>query len=123
MTDLPGLDPAHLYRHAPDLLQESAELLTVSSQLLAQTFAGDPVDEEYQRDYLLRRSVQADRIALIKPGAHALGHADEAAQMLAAFDRAHPYLAPAGITVPDADAPADEFRAHTRACYDAAPWT
>lgn len=123
MTDLPGLDPAHVYRYAPDLLTEAAELLTVSSHLLTQVFAGEPVDEEYERDYYLRRSVQADRVALGTPGPRTLETADEAARMLAAFDRAHPHLAPAGITVPDEAAPGEEFRAHTRACYDAAPWT
>ncbi|MDA5284627.1 hypothetical protein [Streptomyces sp. Isolate_45] len=123
MTDLPALDPAHLYRHAPDLLTEAAELLTVSSHLLTQTFAGDPVDEEYERDYYLRRSVQADRVALSHPGPRTLETAEEAARTLAAFDRMHPHLAPTGITVPDQAATGDEVRAHTRACYNAAPWT
>ncbi|MEU8943543.1 hypothetical protein AB0C97_36745 [Streptomyces goshikiensis] len=123
MTERPALDPAHLYRHAPDLLTESAELLTASSQFLTQTLAGDPVDDEYHRDYCLRRAVQADRIALQHPTVRTLEHAAGDARMLAAQDRANPYLAPAGVTVPGEDATADEARAYVRECYDAAPWT
>ncbi|MEV7512685.1 hypothetical protein AB0O57_32475 [Streptomyces sp. NPDC091201] len=124
MTDHPALNPAHLYRHAPDLLIEAAELLTASSGLLTNTLAGEPVDEEYARDYYLRRAVQADRIALLPTsGDREAGHAADAARTLAAHDRAHPHIAPAGITVPNETASDDEVRAHTRACYDAAPWT
>ncbi|MEV6679463.1 hypothetical protein AB0N09_21800 [Streptomyces erythrochromogenes] len=122
MTD--ALDPAHLYRHAPDLLTEASDLLTASSRLLTRTLAGDPADEEEQRAHRLRTAVQADRVALAHAHAdpRAVDRADEAAHELADLDRAHPWLTPAGLTVPDmGDGPA--ARAYVRACYDAAPWT
>ncbi|MFD8954620.1 hypothetical protein ACFV0B_37840 [Streptomyces xanthophaeus] len=124
MTDLSDLDPTHLYRNAPDLLTESAELLTASSGILTQALAGILADDEYIRDYYLRRAVQMDRIALLSTaGDREAGHAAEAAEMLAAHDRVHPYLSPAGLTVPDESATGDEARGYTRACYDAAPWS
>ncbi|MFD8415507.1 hypothetical protein ACFV2Q_27720 [Streptomyces sp. NPDC059650] len=116
-------DPAVLYQHAPDLLTEAAELLTASSRLLTQTLAGDPPDEEDERHYALRRAVQADRVALAHPDPRMQDHAEEAARTLADTDRARPYLAPAGIPRPAADAPAAVLRTYVRACYDAAPWT
>ncbi|WP_405425579.1 hypothetical protein [Streptomyces erythrochromogenes] len=116
-----NLDPAHLYRHAPDLLAEAAELLTISSGLLTGTLAGAPADEEAQRAFRLRWAVQSDRRHLAHPDPHTAGQADEAAHALADLDRAHPWLVPAGLTVP---APGDDpgVRAYVRACYAAQHW-
>ncbi|MFJ4866598.1 hypothetical protein [Streptomyces sp. NPDC088748] len=118
-------DPADLYRHAPDLLDEAAELLTISSRILVAAFGGDPVSEVYERAYYLRTAVQADRVALANPGDRTLETAAESARMLAAYDRIHPHLTPAGIGIapPDRLAPAEEVRLYTRACYTIASLT
>ncbi|MFD8147361.1 hypothetical protein [Streptomyces sp. NPDC059708] len=125
MTDQPTPDPTDLYRIAPPLLEEAADLLTVSSRILTETLAGEPVDEAYERDYYLRRAVQADRVALTLPGGRRnRDHAAQSARLLAHFDREHAHLAPADVPVPDPDtAPDETLRAYTRACYTAAPWT
>ncbi|WP_329103233.1 hypothetical protein [Streptomyces sp. NBC_01439] len=116
-----NLDPTRLYRHAPDLLAEAAELLTISSGLLTRTLAGTPADEEEQRAFRLRWAVQADRRHLAHPDPHTAGQADEAAHTLADLDRANPWLIPAGLTVPN---PGDDdgARAYVRECFDAGAW-
>ncbi|MFD5489483.1 hypothetical protein ACFWIV_28915 [Streptomyces virginiae] len=120
-----NLDPAHLYRHAPDLLVEAHELLTLSSQFLTQTLAGEQNDPEALRAYLLRRAVQSDRVEVggMFGEAASRAQAEESFRLLADVDRAHPWLTPAGLATPAAGAPYEELRAYVRASYDAAPWT
>ncbi|MGP3685246.1 hypothetical protein ACTVZO_11125 [Streptomyces sp. IBSNAI002] len=120
-----NLDPARLYRHAPDILVEAHELLTLSSQFLAQTLAGEQNDPEQLRAYLLRRAVQSDRVEVggMFGEAASRAQAAESFRLLADLDRAHSWLVPAGLTAPAAEAPREELRAYVRECYDAAPWT
>lgn len=120
-----NLDPARLYRHAPDILVEAHELLTLSSQFLAQTLAGEQNDPEELRAYLLRRAVQSDRIEVggLFAAERSRAHATESFRLLADLDRAHPWLVPAGLTTPAAAAPYEQLRAYVRESYDASPWT
>ncbi|MEV7442014.1 hypothetical protein AB0O22_12780 [Streptomyces sp. NPDC091204] len=120
-----NLDPARLYRHAPDLLVEAHELLTLSSQFLAQTLGGEQNDPEELRAYLLRRAVQSDRVEAggMFGEEASRAQAEESFRLLADLDRTHSWLVPAGLTTPAATAPHEELRAYVRECYDAAPWT
>ncbi|MFJ3635885.1 hypothetical protein [Streptomyces sp. NPDC090112] len=120
-----NLDPARVYRYAPDLLIEAHELLTLSSQFLAQTLAGEDNDPEELRAYLLRRAVQSDRVEVggMFGEAASSAQAQESFRLLADHDRAHSWLVPAGLTTPAAGAPHEELRAYVRECYDASPWT
>ncbi|MFG2623206.1 hypothetical protein ACGFXC_36930 [Streptomyces sp. NPDC048507] len=119
-----NLDPAHLYRFAPDLLMEAHNLLTLSSRFLEQTLAGEQNDPEDLRAYLLRRAVQSDRAEIRGLfGGSSRPQAEASFRLLAHVDRAHPWLVPAGLTTPDAAAPYEELRAYVRESYDAAPWT
>ncbi|MCX4525270.1 hypothetical protein OG982_06125 [Streptomyces sp. NBC_01551] len=124
MSDLSALDPARIYRYAPDLLTEAHELLTLSSRFLAQTLAGEQNDPEELRAYLLRRAAQADRVAAggLFGAATSRAQAEESFWLLAGHDRAHPWLVPAGLTVPGVQATHEELRAYVRASYDAAVW-
>ncbi|MFD9517664.1 hypothetical protein [Streptomyces sp. NPDC059979] len=119
------LDPAVLYRHAPDLLIEAHELLTLSSRFLTQTLAGEPNDPEELRAYLLRRAVQSDRVEAggMFGETASRTQAEESFRLLADLDRAHPWLVPAGLTVPGVTAPYEELRAYVRGSYDVSPWT
>ncbi|MGW2582583.1 hypothetical protein ACWCYZ_14830 [Streptomyces virginiae] len=119
------LDPARVYRYAPDLLTEAHELLTASSRFLAQTLAGEQNDPEELRVYLLRRAVQSDRVeaGALFGAERSRVQAQESFLLLADHDRAHPWLVPAGLTTPAAGAPHEELRAYVRESYDAAPWT
>ncbi|MGW6979641.1 hypothetical protein ACWGE1_09355 [Streptomyces sp. NPDC054932] len=125
VSDLSRLDPARVYRYAPDLLIEAHELLTLSSWFLAQTLAGEQNDPEALRAYLLRRAAQSDRVEAggMFGEAASRAQAAESFRLLADLDRAHPWLVPAGLTPPGVEAPHEELRAYVRECYDAAPWT
>ncbi|WP_371592588.1 hypothetical protein [Streptomyces virginiae] len=125
VSDLSALDPARIYRYAPDLLAEAHELLTLSSRFLAQTLAGEQNDPEALHSYLLRRAAQADRVAAgaLFGAAASRAQAEESFRLLADHDRAHPWLVPAGLTTPAAGAPHEELRAYVRESYDVAPWT
>ncbi|MFE9793544.1 hypothetical protein ACFYRL_17600 [Streptomyces goshikiensis] len=120
-----NLDPARLYRHAPDILVEAHELLTLSSQFLAQTLAGEQNDPEALRGYLLRRAVQSDRVAVggMFGEEASRAQAEESFRLLADHDRAHPWLVPAGLATPGVEAPHEELQAYVRESYDSSPWT
>jgi hypothetical protein len=80
--------PAEAYTDAPPILEESAELLTQSSQYALGHWDGD---EERQRAYLLRRAALADRCALQHPGQQQfLSDAVTLSQQLKKWDTQHP---------------------------------
>jgi len=88
--------PEVAYMGAPDVVQETAALMKISTRLQAEAAAasvrGEPLDpdEHAGRLYLLRRAALADRLSLAHPEVEEfLTDAVQLAHQLTQFDRAH----------------------------------